>query len=171
MELGADLQAVGAQLAEFHTRTGTSAELRIYMQDGVPTYRVWLASSEIGTFEFPSAQVVVDWLLLVNKDVEPVSAATRLVQAEQLKVQHIELTSRMAQIAKEIEDLPESQRILNATAEAVGRIDDANKKLAELEKQRIAAEEEAAAKEAELEKQKAEEQGGGKPVPVDIKTR
>jgi len=155
MELGTDLQAIGAKIAELHAKTGTSMELRVYLQDGVPTYRVWLASSEIGTFEFPSGQVVADWLTLVNKDVEPSSAAIRLVQAEQLKVQKIELESRIAQIAKEVDDLPESQRILTATAEALARTEEANNKLAELEKQRLAAEAEAAAKEEELAEKEA----------------
>lgn len=155
MDLGKELQDIGAQLGTWHAKTGTSLELSVYLQDGEVRYRVWLASSDIGAFDFANATLVTDWLTLVNNDIEPHSAAVRLIQAEQLRVQQIELEAKAAVIAKEIEDLPETQRILLAKAEALARTEEANNKLAELEKQRLAAEAEAAVKEEELAEKEA----------------
>lgn len=150
MELGKSLQAIGEQLEILHTKTGTSMTLICYMQDSEARFNVWFAASDIGTFEFPTAQAVINWATLVNQDVNPHEAATRIVRAEQLRVQQIELDAQIAVISKEVEDLPESQRILLAKAEAQARLDDANAKLAEYEKQLEAVEAEAIAKEAEL---------------------
>jgi hypothetical protein len=144
MKLEQDMAAVGAELQAFHDKTGTSIEAGIYISDGEAIYRVWIATEEDIRHEFTTAQVLVDWMRDVNADIDPFGSAMARKRLETLRVEQIRRDAEVAALEIQIGEMPETQVVKNAQAEAQAIIAAAAANKAFLEKACAKIEEEAA---------------------------
>jgi hypothetical protein len=86
MELVNDFSAIAAQLEAYDAKVGASMDFRVYINKGVATY-VFMAPSvdENLSFEFNSGQTMVEWLVDVNSDADPVGSAFKRKRLEILQ--------------------------------------------------------------------------------------
>ena len=148
MTLAVDLSSIGGHLEAYHAKTNTSTGFRIYMSDQVVTYAVAIATTG-QTYEFKDPAVLIAWLVDINADIDPNGSAMLRQRAEQLQEQKIMREAEELALAKEISELPETQRLLEAQAEAAKVLAAADARLLALAEETARQEDEAAARQAE----------------------
>lgn len=138
MRLGQELAAIGEQLQQYHERTGTSVEMAINAADGRVSGRCYLPIGNGLTVAFRDLPSMLLWLTDLNNDIDPVASAAARQRAEALVEQRIRMDAEEAALAREIAELPETQRIKDAQAAAQATLQAAADRLALLEQARAA---------------------------------
>ena len=137
--------AVGSGLTDYHTMTGTSLNFRMSVRDDSTVFLVHIASVENHSFEFTDEDILIAWLTDLNLDISPLGSAMTRQRAEAIKKEQILREAEAQAIQQEIDELPETQSILDATAAAQKIIEEAEARLENLEAAKNAAEAEAEA--------------------------
>lgn len=128
------LQAIGKQLDAYHDDHTTTSEFRVLIDNEDAKYFIQLATYAGMTFEFKSGAELAVWLADVVVDIHAPSSHAARQQLEQLTADKIRNEAKIEALTKEVGELPETQLILDAQAEAAETLRAARERLAGLEK-------------------------------------
>lgn len=149
------LQAIGRELDIYHGSTQTSTQFWVSVDNGVPTFYLQAPPLKELTAEFADAAALVSFMKAVNEGIDSVLSYGAMKQLEVLKVEKILRDSEIAALEKTVGDLPETQAITDAMAEADKMRQEADARLRKLAEAKAALEADAVAKAEAVKKAEA----------------